>query len=461
MRGHDANGTHDANEMQCAARATTLLDWSNAKLVASMEFEAYNAFNGGHASELLRGLWIWDDDAKRVRTRIPPEDSRVWIETDGERIDTAILVNTRLAILQSAAYGFTVPDTLADGRALCEFALAFSRDDHSISHFHRAWDEAFSDLRRDGFTDGLATCARRLLPLYQRMGARVIAEAEIRGEKRYFLHFDLARTSRWNARLVDARLVDGSGGETARTAVGGDANARRTVAHRETLIALARLRLVMDIARGQPDPAVGIDARRRGAHHVLATVRNALAVPEAAAEFETHRAEFARARLDSDDAEVLWNAVALFAELAQSSMRAHAVRMEATVTMNAADATDAESRAVEASKAATEAATEALDAMILALVEVWDDDCNGDDRGNASTHEAVSTHEAARLLAKIASDGLDTAEIDANFADLGALARPFIDASAAIARLASRSFTHATSPATSPAARQAPRHADH
>lgn len=366
-----------------------------------MEAEAYGAFDGGQGSELLRGIWHWDDDARRVRTRVPAEDARVWIETDGERVSTAIVVNMRLAILQSAAYGFAVPVALADGRPVCEFALAFSRVDHSISHFHRAWDEVFSDLRAEGFGDGLATCARRLLPLYQRMGARVVEEAQIRGEKRYFLHFDLARTSRWNTRLVDhpgnrRPAVEGDGSQDAPLAF----------ARHETLVVLARLRLVMEIARGNPDPAVGIEARRRGAHHVLATVRHALAANGIPPEGDMRRDAFARARSDADDAGALWEAVALFAELAQ--LPTH----ESAPTAAGTHAT-----------AATEAAIEALDALILALVELWDGDGNRDD---------------ARLLARVATDGLDAGHADANVAHLGPLARPFIDASAAIARLASR-----------------------
>ncbi|MFM1822697.1 MAG: hypothetical protein RI967_963, partial [Planctomycetota bacterium] len=327
----------DTEGASAPARATRLLDWSDAALVASMESEAYLAFDGGRASELLRGLWIWDDEARRVRTRVPAEDTRVWIGAEDGRVHTAILANTRLALLQSAAYGFTVPASLEDGRPVCEFTLAYSRDDHSIGHFHAAWDEVFGDLRADGFHDGLATCARRLLPLYRRMGARVVEETEIGGERRFFLHFELARASRWNARLVECGAT-----ELADDARRADAATRLAFAERETGVALARLLVAMEIARGRPDPAVGIEARRRGAQHVLATVRRTLAAGEAAGALDattgattqaaakaktktttqdTTQAAFAHARADADDAELLWDAVASFATLAEGPGR--------------------------------------------------------------------------------------------------------------------------------------------
>lgn len=380
-------------------RATRLLDWSDAALVASLESEAYAAFDGGHASALLRGLWIWDDDARRVRTRVPAEDTRVWIEEDGGRVHTAILVNTRLAVLQSAAYGFAVPAALDDGRALCEFTLAYSRDDHSIGHFHRAWDEAFGDLRADGFGDGFATCARRLLPLYRRMGARVVDETEIGGERRYFLHFELARTSRWNARLVESDAADRAGPAPA-----DDATERLAFARGETGVALARLLVAMEIARGRPDPAVGVEARRRGAQHVLATVRRALGDADAPAPL---RAALDDARRDADDAELLWDAVASFATLAEGP--GHSGESSSVAMM-----------------------TEALDALLLTLLEAWDGDHDA-----ATLVTAMAGDDRRASLARTA-DGLRAAGEREAASHLERVARPFAHAAAAIARIAAR-----------------------
>jgi len=383
-----------------ADRATRELDWSDAALVASLESEAYEAFGGGQQSALLRGLWIWDDDAKRVRTRVPVEDQRAWIEAESGRVHTAILVNLRLAVLQSAAYGFAVPETLDDGRPLCEFTLVFSREEHSLGHFHAAWDEAFGDLRAAGFGDGLATCARRLLPLYRRMGAKVLAEAEISGEQRYFLHFELARTSRWNARLVER------GGDEAldRLVPHGDLDACIAFVRRETGVAVARILVVMEIARGRPDPAVGLDARHRGARHVLATARRALR--DATAGRPPSPATDA-AFLQLDEVERLWDAVAIFAAAAEGPCR-----------------TD------ESSPVAI--AIEALEALLLTLLEAWDGD-----RESAALLVEMTRGDRIAPLAGMAARRREQGELDAA-AHLERIADPFANALAAISRIAAR-----------------------
>lgn len=381
-------------------RATQDLDWSDASLVASLESEAYEAFGGGRHSALLRGLWIWDDEAKRVRTRVPAEDQRAWIQVDAGRVHTAILVNVRLALLQSAAYGFAVPETLDEGRPLCEFTLVFSREEHSLGHFHAAWDEAFGDLCGAGFGDGLATCARRLLPLYRRMGAKVLAETEIAGEQRYFLHFDLARTSRWNARLVERGAEETAAGALPH----GDLDAALAFARREAGVAIARVLVVMEIARGGPDPAVGLEARHRGARHVLATARRTVrevsdsASPSPAAE---------AALLQLDDIERLWDAVVSFAEAAEGPGR-----------------TD------ESSPVAI--AIEALEALLLTLLEAWD----GDREATALLVE-MTRGDRNSQVADMATRRRAQGELEAA-AHLERIAAPFAEAVGSIARIASR-----------------------
>lgn len=382
------------------ARSTRLLDWNDAGLVASLETEAYRAFEGGRSSPLLRGLWIWDDAAQRVRTRVPPEDQRVWIEVDGERVHTAILVNTRLALLQSAAYGFAVPPGLADGRPLCEFTMAYSREDHSLGHFHNAWDEAFRDLRTAGYGDGLATCARRLLPLYRRMGARIVEEAEISGERRYFLHFELERTSRWNSRQIER--PDG-----ARRGLPSPHEApasQLAFAQEEIGIALARLLVVAEIARGRPDPAVGLEARRLGARHVLATARRAI---DRAASGGPGDPAIERTRRDADDAEALWDAVAAFASLAEGPGRTDETSPVSIVT-------------------------ESLDLILLTLIESWDGD-----RDALEILRTMTAEDDDRALDRMSEALRESGEAEAA-AHVARLAGPFTAAVGAIARIAAR-----------------------
>jgi hypothetical protein len=255
------------------------------------------------------------------------------------------------------------------------------------------------------------------------MGARVVEETEIGGERRFFLHFELARASRWNARLVEHGAT-----ELADDARGADAAARLAFAERETGVALARLLVAMEIARGRPDPAVGIEARRRGAQHVLATVRRALAAGEAPGALDattgattqaaakaktktttqdTTQAAFAHARADADDAELLWDAVASFATLAEGPGRGDDFSPVAV-------------------------AVEALDALLLTLLEAWDGD-----RKAAALLSTMAGDDRRASFARTADDLRASGARDAA-AHLERVARPFAHATAAIARIASR-----------------------
>lgn len=387
-------------DASCLRGATRLLDWGDAALVASLESEAYLAFDGGRASPMLRGLWIWDDAARRVRTRVPAEDQRVWIEVEDDRVHTAILVNTRLALLQSAAYGFAVPAALGDGRPLCEFTMAYSRDDHSLGHFHAAWDKAFRDLRGAGFGDGLATCAPRLLPLYRRMGARIVDEKKIAGERRYFLHFELARTSRWNSRQLER--PDGEHPGLPRPHE--DPASQRAFAQEEIGIAMARLLMATEIARGRPDPAIGLDARHRGARHVVAIARRVLAH---AASNDPCDPEVARTRSDAEDVDALWDHVARFASLAEGPGRTDEMSPVAIVT-------------------------EALDLILLTLIDAWDGDCEA-----LTVLRTMTSEDDERTLDRMSSGLRERGEIEAA-RHLDRIAGPFSRAVRTIARIAAR-----------------------
>jgi len=390
---------HEPHPHPTATPVTRILDWNDGDLVASMESEAYGAFNGGSASALLRDLWLWDDDARRVRTRVPFEDQRAWIETDGPRVHTAIVVNTRLAVLQSAAFGFGVPGEFDDGGGLCEFTLAYSRLDHSIGHFHAAWDEAFRGLRAMGFRDGFATCARRLLPLYRRMGARTLAETEIGGETRYFLHFDLERTSRWNGRVVER----GDGLTPWQEIALADDDRRLSLARRETGVVLARTLVALEIARGQPDPAFGIGARRAGAQHVLSTVQRVL---EAAARTAPVEA-FEVARAHADDVDRLWDAIVSLVRLTEDGRNDSKTSPSAVIV-------------------------ESLHALIVALLDAWDGDATAGEliaRVTLGDRDVDLTAATAELRTLGHADSAD---------EFDRLAAPFAQSTSAIGRIASR-----------------------
>ena len=170
---------------------TELLHTADPAEVAAFETAFYEAFAGVTANRLVRWLWNWDEPG-RLRTRVPYPDQLVYVERDAARAVTAALaVNTRLAILQSEAFGFTLPST-AEPR--CELLAFFCAADHDLAR-RRAffWGGCAADLVRRGFRTGYGTTARGPLAVYRREGARVIADSVVEGEERFLLEVDLTR----------------------------------------------------------------------------------------------------------------------------------------------------------------------------------------------------------------------------------------------------------------------------
>ncbi len=165
------------------------LDWRQPEDVEEYERVFFDAFRRATGNRLIRSLWLWDDEARRLRTRIPYEDQVLYAMRDERgRLVTAMGVNTAMRAFQSSAYGFHPPP---DPAGCCEFLTVFSVDEYRLPTRFRFWHDSFADLARSGFHTGYATTAQRVLNLYLRFGARVLEEREIEGEARYFLTFDL------------------------------------------------------------------------------------------------------------------------------------------------------------------------------------------------------------------------------------------------------------------------------
>ncbi|MFN4276495.1 MAG: hypothetical protein ACK4FJ_09345 [Ferrovibrio sp.] len=175
--------------MSVASRFT-LLDASDANAVLAYEASFYRAFSAVTGNRLIRWLWQWDDDAKRLATRIPYNDQIVYLqrEANGE-VRAALAVNVALRQCQAGAFGFAMPED----KGLCEFLTVFVNDGHDLRTRYAFWTDCFADLRNRGLLAGYATTARRPLGLYRRLGADVVATATIEGEERFFLRFSLDR----------------------------------------------------------------------------------------------------------------------------------------------------------------------------------------------------------------------------------------------------------------------------
>lgn len=281
----------------------TPLDLGSPEEIEQFEKAFYEGFKKSTHNKLIHWLWEWDEQNQRIRARVPYEDQMIWVGKTGNTVIGGIAVNTRLALLQSGAFGFTIPENLRKNSGICEILVAFSFDDHSLVNLHADWIEVFRALQASGYTDALATCAKKLLPLYMRMGARIIDELIMEGEARYFLQFELVRTARWTARLDESAKATNIVSKNPQEAL--------SEAAHEITILLARLLPMMDIARGIYDRNFGIETRKMGALHVISTARSRLA--QAAQEPEL-ASKTALKSTQMNHLETLWRETCLFVE---------------------------------------------------------------------------------------------------------------------------------------------------
>ncbi len=165
------------------------LDPSDATERARYERAFYAAFRRTSANRLVRSLWLWDDERERLAVRVPYEDQRIYVQrADSGDVNAGLAFNLLLRSFQSAAYGFAPPEPLA---GCGEFLTFFSVKPLCLASLLRLCAGVFEDLRRGGFHTSYGTTAPRVMPLYRRLGAEVLATREINGEFRHFFRLPL------------------------------------------------------------------------------------------------------------------------------------------------------------------------------------------------------------------------------------------------------------------------------
>jgi len=144
----------------------------------------YDAFSRVPSNRLVRQLWLWDDDSRRLKIRLAYEDHTIWASrrASGE-LHFAIAAHQDPSRAQSAAYGFEIPRE----PGIFEVLTFFNNGPTDIAEMRSFWLSFLAHMRDAGLTRGYATCAARLVLLYKRAGWEVAAETEIAGEARYLL----------------------------------------------------------------------------------------------------------------------------------------------------------------------------------------------------------------------------------------------------------------------------------
>jgi hypothetical protein len=144
----------------------------------------YDAFSRVTSNRLVRQLWHWDDERRRLRIRLGYEDHAIFVSrrASGE-LHLAIAAHQDPSRAQSAAYGFAIPCE----SGIFEVLTFFTTSPSAFPGMRGFWRRFLAQMREAGLMRGYATCAAPLLSLYQLAGWGVADETEINGEARYLL----------------------------------------------------------------------------------------------------------------------------------------------------------------------------------------------------------------------------------------------------------------------------------
>ena len=167
---------------------------ADSEALERFERAFHASFSRAKANRLVRLLWHWDDEAGRIRPRIPYADQHIYVRwhEDGE-VDSAMAVNWRLAEYQAALLGFPPPPTELRGH--CEILALFSRRDADLVGLRSFLCSSAEELLRLGYSTADATCTDRLLPVYRHIGGEPLAQRSIDGENRTLLRFQLPQVA--------------------------------------------------------------------------------------------------------------------------------------------------------------------------------------------------------------------------------------------------------------------------
>lgn len=166
-----------------------LLDTSDPAAVREYEEAFYQSSSKVSTNQLMQKLWVWDDEARRLKTRVSYADQLICVlrEPSGS-LHSAMAFNVALHQFQAAAYGFVAPAVPRGAFEVLTFFAVAAETSEVRADF---WARCVALLSACGYHAGYATTARRPLSMYQRAGWRVLGEREIESERRYFLYYKI------------------------------------------------------------------------------------------------------------------------------------------------------------------------------------------------------------------------------------------------------------------------------
>ncbi len=172
----------------------SIVNFDDLKEKENFERYFYEAFSRLEKQHLIRQIWEWDDDSRKLALKTP--DSRsvayTWLNEQGQNIFYVAGSYHRDTFSQFAFYGFSVPKSIG---TYCEVLTLFSTPfcTKSLSEIDQQFLKSYchEQGRLNNCSALLATCAPRLLGLYRRWGWELLESRTIEGEIRHFIAYRL------------------------------------------------------------------------------------------------------------------------------------------------------------------------------------------------------------------------------------------------------------------------------
>lgn len=155
------------------------------------EQEQYSVFSDRVQQNLLRQIWLWDDEEKRISLRQKREELGVLVLTLNQVPQFYVAANTVHPVFSQLAYfGFESP-AANEIEVFTLFRTKSCKLSPADIQLHFLKRVCYPEAKRAGAQRLLATCAPALLPLYLRWGWQCIETRNLQGEVRHRISLDL------------------------------------------------------------------------------------------------------------------------------------------------------------------------------------------------------------------------------------------------------------------------------
>jgi hypothetical protein len=154
----------------------------------------YRAFVTIENNILIRKIWNWDDENKRLKLKNNFDDLVILVwKSPNEILKCGVVANLNTDDTQLGKFGFAFPSFKP--KPHCEIVTLFTDlSDRKIGvslnrHFLKAYCIPY--MAEMGYKSLYSTCAEKPLKTYLRWGWELIEEKVIDTEKRYLLYYDI------------------------------------------------------------------------------------------------------------------------------------------------------------------------------------------------------------------------------------------------------------------------------